>query len=498
MVCLSISVIIILTVLILLLVTRNYEKEIIDTIDKKQYKLYQIMPLSFWIMDKVIKDRTKGTMIQKTKEKIILLYGVRESDYRLRIHNAEKISLSILIILAFSCISLIVSFQNINEGVLSSNNTISRPGYNESSEIYNLNVKIEGQEYKEVKNVDINVTRQRLTQEQLDDYFENIIAYIDEKILGKNQSFYKIEYPLVLIKGISGIPIRIEWETSNRSIVDEDGYIYYDNVESEGSELIVTAILTYYDEVREYDYPIKVYPLELDMELLIEKELHAQLLLADANTIEDANIVLPDTLLDEKVKLNWQESKENTAITMLLLGFVLAIIMYFAKEEELKKEIQERNQQMQLDFPEFINKLTLLISAGMTITKAWEKIIKDYNHKKNTNKGEKRFLYEEAVVTWFQIQGGTSEIVAYEEFGKRCKLPEFMKFSSLLLQNLRKGTNTLIEALNDLSTEVWVKRKDVARILGEQASSKLLIPMMMMLLIVLIVILVPAFLSVGI
>ena len=38
---------------------------------------------------------------------------------------------------------------------------------------------------------------------------------------------------------------------------------------------------------------------------------------------------------------------------------------------------------MQLDYPEIINKLTLLLGAGMTVKRAWRKITVDYEEEKH-------------------------------------------------------------------------------------------------------------------
>ncbi len=70
-----------------------------------------------------------------------------------------------------------------------------------------------------------------------------------------------------------------------------------------------------------------------------------------------------------------------------------------------------------------------------------------------------------------------------------------MRFSALLIQNMKKGRTDLIGMLKEESEDAFTLRKNEARKLGEEASTKLLLPMVMMLTVVMIIIMVPAYMS---
>ena len=53
-----------------------------------------------------------------------------------------------------------------------------------------------------------------------------------------------------------------------------------------------------------------------------------------------------------------------------------------------------------------------------------------------------------------------------------------------------------MEQLKEEADRVFLERKNTARKLGEEASTKMLIPMMMMLVIVMGIVIIPAFLSI--
>ena len=72
---------------------------------------------------------------------------------------------------------------------------------------------------------------------------------------------------------------------------------------------------------------------------------------------------------------------------------------------------------------------------------------------------------------------------------------EYKTLSTLLIQNLQKGSRYLADLLEKESVEAWEERKRKARVLGDTAATKLLLPMVLMLLVVMAVIMLPACLS---
>lgn len=172
--------------------------------------------------------------------------------------------------------------------------------------------------------------------------------------------------------------------------------------------------------------------------------------------------------------------------SIAFFGLMITGAAFYASDQELKKKVDKRRLSMRLDFPDFINKLLLLVNAGMTMSKAWEKVTLD--NKKQTP------LYNELEVTMTEIRGGKSEIQAYEDFAKRCRIPEITKFVSVIIQNVRKGSYDLVPVLRLRADECWTMRKHAAMRLGEEASTKMLLPMMIMFGAILIIVGMPALL----
>ena len=77
----------------------------------------------------------------------------------------------------------------------------------------------------------------------------------------------------------------------------------------------------------------------------------------------------------------------------------------------------------------------------------------------------------------------------------RIAIPSITRFTSLLSQNLRKGSTDLTALLNEEAKIAFDERKRRARIKGEEAGTKLLLPMMMLMIVVMVLIMVPAFVN---
>lgn len=90
------------------------------------------------------------------------------------------------------------------------------------------------------------------------------------------------------------------------------------------------------------------------------------------------------------------------------------------------------------------------------------------------------------------------ESECYEAFGRRCESPVYRKFGMLLNQNLRKGTKGLTNLLQREAQEAFEERKNMAKKLGEEAGTKLMIPLFLMLAVVFVIVTVPAFLTIQI
>lgn len=177
-------------------------------------------------------------------------------------------------------------------------------------------------------------------------------------------------------------------------------------------------------------------------------------------------------------------------LTGLFLIAAMAILVMKGREEQV--QLQKRYEELLMDYPGLIMKFTLLVQAGMTVRKAFQKISLDYGRKRKRNP---RPAYEEIRIVCYEMESGVSESEAYRRFGERCGQVKYKTFATLLIQNLQKGSRQMADMLERESTEAWEERKRKARVLGEAAATKLLVPMIMMLIVVMAIVMIPAFMS---
>jgi tight adherence protein C len=178
-------------------------------------------------------------------------------------------------------------------------------------------------------------------------------------------------------------------------------------------------------------------------------------------------------------------TKPDTGYLVFTLSLPVGIAVF--TDRDLFEKVKKRRLAIQMDFPDFVNKLTLLINAGMTVSKAWERIACDG--------GKHTPLYQELNIAINAVRSGIPEHKAYEEFAKRCHVPVITRFITVILQNIRKGNSELVPILRVYANECWELRKTTAKRFGEEASTKMLLPITLMFIAILLIVGMPAVLA---
>lgn len=369
-----------------------------------------------------------------------------------------------------------------------------RNGYGEGDTEAEVTAQVEDMEGKEKLNVMIG------EQEYAADETEVVLAEAGEKleryILGENESLDLVRNDLNLISEIPNTSIEVSWETSDYKIMDATGAIQSENLDAGGTLITLTAVLSYNQAQVVEQLSACIYPPLLSDREAVRKSLEHALTQTEETTKSEKAVTLPDEINGKSV--TWGQTNQQRCVGILLIGIVMAGLVILAEKENLKTQLKKKRRQMLLDYPEIINQYIVLLSAGLTAKNAWIRMVEEYEKKRETaqKKTEIRYAYEEMMYTMREMQSGRSEAECYERFGKRCELQEYLKFGAMLSQNLKKGSKGLAELLKNEAGNAFEERKNRAKKLGEEASTKLLLPMVLMLLVVFIIIIVPAFLSI--
>ena len=366
----------------------------------------------------------------------------------------------------------------------------------EEETIHEMKVRIGGSEKD--KEIEIPVSGRKYTSEEIRKLFSDAGKELEKLILGKNESLDEVRYDLDLIAEMPDTGIQVAWETDNYEVIDIQGKIGKEGLPDTGTGVRLTARLSYGEEQAVHEFYVCVFPPLLSEEEQLLEDLREKVSVSDEKTKTEDHIVLPDSVDGEKVL--WKYGTEKRAFAIFVLGMGASCMLAVSSSQRKKEEEKRTVQQMKIDYPQIINKFNLYIRAGMTIRRAWFCIAQDYEKKQGIkgNGMPKRKAYEEMVSTMNQIRGGMPEGEAYENYGARCNVSVYRKFGTLLSQNLRKGSGGLTELLGREAEEAFEERKNLAKKLGEEAGTKLVIPLFLMLIIVFAIVIVPAFFTISI
>ena len=184
----------------------------------------------------------------------------------------------------------------------------------------------------------------------------------------------------------------------------------------------------------------------------------------------------------------------DLALKLLVTCALAAVFPIYSAVVRKKKQAELREKKLMLDYPLIVRKLVLLLGAGLSCRMAIRKIALEYREKVK-NGVPRREGFEEILTLFQEMNRGVLEEEAYRHLGQRTGCRAYKIFSMLLVQNLKKGSRTLLTVLDEEAKDAGRRRRKRARILGEEASAKLLFPMLMMLGIVLVILVVPAFMT---
>lgn len=343
--------------------------------------------------------------------------------------------------------------------------------------------------------IEVQVSEREYSGEELQQMFQRCIAGMDRRILGKNESLDHIESDMDLITGIDGVPVEISWELDRYDVMNVYGELQEDGLTKEGTLVMLKGTLTYSENPEEqalYECAVMVFPKTLEAGEQQAADIADRIAEEDERTQTEKELMLPKDIAGKPLQF-FKMMDGRGAVLMAMAGLIAVLLLALEKQNQ-EKERLKKQAQMQMDYPEIVSKLTLLLGAGMTVKRAWKRIAMDYEEEKHI--WGSRYAYEEMRQTCNEMDSGITEAESYERFGRRCGLQAYVKLGALLSQNLRKGTKGMNQILQTEAVQSFEERKARARRLGEEAGTKLLAPMFLMLAVVLVIVIVPAFMSV--
>lgn len=404
----------------------------------------------------------------------------------MKLDKRQVICVSLGIILA-----LAVTFVEKQDTVLTKGNGLERNTYGQGET--QQEILVEGLLAKKVP-LAVRIGERRYTKEQAADAIHMAAEELSAQIAGGNESLEQVQSRLELVTWLDKYGISVRWQPDDTELISASGEVFNSGCPESGRETFLTATLKAGEYAEDYIYRVNVLPPGRTQE---EKELAAfeNFLMEKEEEQKYSEVfILPEEF--EGKTLTYSADRGRSSLMFPLLGILAAILLPLKDRQREQEAKKKRECQMMMDYSEILSRLVVFLGAGLSVRKAWAKIVEDY--RRTEEKAGKRAAYEEMAAAYYLMQRGVPEIQAYSEFGNRCRVLPYRKLAGILEQNVKNGSKSLTPVLEAEMEAAFEQRKNLARRLGEEASTKLLLPLFMMLLIVMVMITVPAFLAFGI
>ncbi len=438
----------------------------------------------------VLEYKNNSFFEKKIEFKFRKIYGKKYRKY-FRVHMAKMTSMAVFLIAIFLIVLGAYQMSSDSSDVKINGNKIIRPAIGDGERELGIQVNLKNGDSEEKSKVNLQIGEATYTEEELFGILDKVI--VEKNILSNNSSLKEIKENLRFIYGFKGMDknkYKIIWFSNDEKIIEDSGKVNPPSKDEGNKSVVISSYL-----MRKEDNAV-IWSKEFEGSVLAQEINNSA---AAENTIENVEQIMKygekDITIPEKVgkyEVNWSVDKNYFKYIILILiiivgGVVFAYLDLFTKTE---KRIQLKKEHILYEFPEFLNKLLLLVNAGNNVKDAWLKISSEAN--------KNNYFYELVKETAYDMrEAGTSEVEAYEKFKEKCGVKEVSKFINTVKQNLRKGSSELADRLEELAKDCWSTRVNITKERGKQASTKLLLPMFIMLIAIMIIVGMPAVIQIS-
>lgn len=362
--------------------------------------------------------------------------------------------------------------------------TITRPKPYEEAENISFGVEVDGIKADKELTYEGQIGVKKLEEGKIDEHLQNTLDTLEANMYREGEGKERVLTGLNIPVRLANNPVDISFSTDEGGILLDNGDLNFDMIK-EKQQVTLKLTASYGEREMSRSLVITVYPRTLTEEekvkLAVKEKLDSAL--ADG---ENETITLPAEVEGKRVRAYFPKEE----ITGNLVGFALAAIicLFVVFNENNKRKIRDREEELKNGYTEFVGRFVILLGAGLNIPAIWRKLEAGFASNKS--------LTEEIRLTLWEVGNGKTEREAYENFGKRIGGTQYAKFVSVINQSLKLGQGQLLSRLEAESEAAMFERRNKAKVMGEVADTKMLMPMMLQLVLIMLIIMVPALLAV--
>ena len=357
---------------------------------------------------------------------------------------------------------------------------LKRPESYENAKAVNFGVEVSGIDDEEQLKYTGQIEAKKIAEDEIQNFLNKTLDQIEKSMFREGESGDRVLTGVNIPSSLQKNPINISFSTSESGVLLENGDINFDLVKEK--QLITVKLLASYEgREAERNIDITLFPKLMTEEerirLAVKDEMD-KLLAGGENEI----IEIPDDVEGHGVKVFIPKEE----ITGSIAGFTLLLIicLFVGFNENNKKKIKDREEELKNGYTEFVGRFVILLGAGLSVSAVWKKLEAGFASNKSLN--------EEIRLTLWETANGKTEREAYENFGRRIGGTQYAKLVSVITQSLKLGSGQLLARLEAELEAAMFERRNEAKVMGEMADTKLLMPMMLQLVLIMLIIMVPA------
>ena len=201
-------------------------------------------------------------------------------------------------------------------------------------------------------------------------------------------------------------------------------------------------------------------------------------------------VKLPDSLASgEKISWEVEDKSGSNGIAIMAVTVLTAFCIYKKRFSVLEQQRRLQRESVMRQLPEFVNRLVLLLNAGLVLTSAFEKSVEESFVE--DSKGDDYFYGKLREIYVLCTTTNASMHVEFRKMAKESGIRELTRVSNIISDNIRKGVE-LTGKLQAESELLWISRKKSCEEKGRLAETKLTLPLMIFLMVLIIITVAPA------
>ena len=202
-------------------------------------------------------------------------------------------------------------------------------------------------------------------------------------------------------------------------------------------------------------------------------------------------VILPSSLsTGEEIK--WSTEKKTNTIPLLILVMLACLLVYKRSTNPIKQLLKARNASITRQLPEFVNKLVLLLNAGLVLSAAFDRTVEESLNSRNAE--DDYFCSKLREINKNMKEMNSPLNTEFRAFAKESGHSGLMRISNILSDNINKGVE-LTDKLQSESEVLWINRKRDCEERGRISETKLTLPLVMFLLVLIVITVSPALLE---